>query len=64
MCPAVLMFEQLWIAASLGLLERLSQLLGDSSSPQQMSRALCHACSAGQRRAAEYLLSCGAETDV
>src|SRR5262249_50838039 len=53
--------DQLWISASSGLLERLSQLLGDSSSLQQMSQALWHACSGGQRRAAEYLLSRGAD---
>src|SRR5262249_27060241 len=55
--------DQLWIAASSGLLERLSQLPGDSSSPQQIFEALRHACSGGQRGAAEYLLSRGADVN-
>jgi hypothetical protein len=53
--------DQPWIAASLGLLDRLAQLLGDSPTPQQVSQALWHACSGGQRRAAEYLLARGAD---
>ena len=53
--------DQPWIAASLGLLDRLAQLLGDNPSSQQVSQAFWHACSGGQRRAAEYLLGCGAD---
>jgi ankyrin repeat protein len=53
--------DQPWIAASLGLLDRLSELLGDSPSPEQLSQALWHACSGGQRRAAEYLVGRGAD---
>jgi uncharacterized protein len=53
--------DQAWIAASLGLLDRLPQLLGDNPSSQQVSQALWHACSGGQRRAAEYLLGRGAD---
>jgi len=53
--------DQPWIAASLGLLEQLAELLGDSPSSQQLSQALWHACSGGQRRAAEYLLGRGAD---
>jgi ankyrin repeat protein len=53
--------DQPWIAASLGLLDRLAQLLGDDPSSQQVSQALWHACSGGQRRAAEYLLGRGAD---
>jgi ankyrin repeat protein len=53
--------DQAWIAASLGLLDRLAQLLGDNPSPQQVSQALWHACCGGQRRAAEYLLGRGAD---
>jgi hypothetical protein len=39
--------DQPWIAASLGLLDRLAQLLGDNSSSQQVSQAFWHACSGG-----------------
>jgi uncharacterized protein len=53
--------DQPWIAASLGLLDRLAQLLDDSPSSQQVSQAFWHACSGGQRRAAEYLLGRGAD---
>jgi uncharacterized protein len=53
--------NQPWIAASLGLLDRLAQLLGDKPSSQQVSQAFWHACSGGQRRAAEYLLGRGAD---
>jgi ankyrin repeat protein len=53
--------DQPWIAASLGLLDRLAQLLGDNPSSQQVSQALWHACSGGQRRAAEYTLGLGAD---
>lgn len=54
---------QPWVAASLGLLEPLAQLLGDKPSSAQVSQALWHACSGGQRRAAEYLLGRGADLD-
>jgi hypothetical protein len=50
-----------WIAASLGLLDRLQQILGDHPSPEDVSQAFWHACSGGQRRAAEYLLARGAD---
>jgi ankyrin repeat protein len=53
--------DQPWIAASLGMLDRLAQLLGDHPASEQVSQALWHACSGGQRRAAEYLLSRGAD---
>jgi uncharacterized protein len=53
--------DQPWIAASLGLLDRLAQLLGESPTSQQVSQAFWHACSGGQRRAAEYLLGRGAD---
>lgn len=52
--------DQPWIAASLGLLDRLALLLGDESS-EQLSQALWHACAGGQRRSAEYLLGRGAD---
>ena len=54
--------DQPWIAASLGLLDRLAELLGDNPSPERVSQAFWHACSGGQRRAAEYLL--GRSADV
>jgi len=53
--------DEPWIAASLGLLDRLAELLGDSPSSQKVSQAFWHACSGGQRRAAEYLLARGAD---
>jgi uncharacterized protein len=53
--------DEPWIAASLGLLDRLEALLGDSPSGQQVSQAFWHACSGGQRRAAQYLLERGAD---
>jgi ankyrin repeat protein len=53
--------EQPWIAASLGLLDQLTQLLGVNPSSQQVSQAFWHACSGGQCRAAEYLLGRGAD---
>lgn len=52
---------QPWVAAALGLLDRLAELLGDEPPPEQVSRAFWHACSGGQRRAAEYLLGRGAD---
>ena len=55
--------DQPWIAASLGLVDPLAQLLGDNPSSQQVSQAMWHACAGGQRRAAEYLLGHGADLD-
>ena len=55
--------DQPWIAASLGLLDELAQLLGDNPSSEQVSQALWHACSGGQRRAAEYLVGRGADVN-
>jgi ankyrin repeat protein len=53
--------DQPWIAASLGLLDQLNELLADNPSPERVSQAFWHACSGGQRRAAEYLLGPGAD---
>jgi uncharacterized protein len=53
--------DEPWQAAALGLLDRLEQLLGDDPSPERVSQAFWHACSGGQRRAAEYLLARGAD---
>jgi hypothetical protein len=54
--------HKLWHAAALGLLDRLQQL-SDSTQPttEELSQAFWHACSAGRRRAAEFLLAVGAE---
>ncbi len=50
-----------WHAAALGMLDRLEALLGAEPSAADVSQAFWHACAAGQRRAAEYLLSRGAD---
>jgi hypothetical protein len=53
--------EAAWHAAALGLLGRLEAILGDDPPAAEVSRAFWYACMAGQRRAAEYLLSRGAD---
>ncbi len=53
--------EKAWHAAALGMLGRLEAILGSSPSAEDVSQAFWHACGAGQRRAAEYLLSRGAD---
>jgi uncharacterized protein len=50
-----------WHASSLGMLARLEALLGSNPPAEDVSQAFWHACAAGQRRAAEYLLSRGAD---
>jgi uncharacterized protein len=50
-----------WQAAALGLLSRLEALLGSDPPAEDVSQAFWHACTADQRRAAEYLLSRGAD---
>ena len=53
--------DKLWVAAALGTLDRVQQLLDTSPpSPDAVSQAFWHACAAGQRRAAERLLASGA----
>ena len=52
-----------WLAAGVGLLGRLEELLGDRPDPAEVSQAFWHACAAGERRSAEYLLGRGAELD-
>ena len=52
-----------WLAAALGQVGRLAELLGDQPAPEAVSQAFWHACSGAQRRAAEYLLSRGADLD-
>jgi hypothetical protein len=53
--------NQPWEAAALGMLGRLDELLGDQPAADTVSQAFWHACAGGQRRAAEYLLSRGAD---
>ena len=43
------------------MLGRLEAILGSSPQSADVSQAFWHACAGGQRRAAEYLLSCGAD---
>jgi ankyrin repeat protein len=50
-----------WHAAALGMLGRLAALLGSDPAAEDVSQAFWHACTGGQRRAAEYLLSRGAD---
>ena len=54
--------DKLWHAAALGMLTRLHELLAEGhDGPDEVSQAFWHACAGGQRRAAEYLLSRGAD---
>jgi hypothetical protein len=55
--------DKLWHASALGMLDRLEELLGGPSGtkPEAVSQAFWHACAAGQRRAAELLLTRGAD---
>ena len=55
--------EKLWHAGALGMLDRLDELLVPEIDPEQISQAFWHACAAGQRRAAERLLTAGADLD-
>ncbi|MGH3277412.1 MAG: ankyrin repeat domain-containing protein [Streptosporangiaceae bacterium] len=53
--------DKAWHAAALGMLGRLAAVLGSAPPAEAVSQAFWHACAAGQRRAAEYLLSRGAD---
>jgi ankyrin repeat protein len=53
--------DKAWHAAALGMLGRLEALLGSGPPAENVSQAFWHACTGGQRRAAEYLLSRGAD---
>jgi ankyrin repeat protein len=53
--------DKVWHAGALGMLDRLDDLLVPEIDPQQISQGFWHACVAGQRRAAERLLSAGAD---
>jgi len=52
--------EKVWHAAALGMLDRLEELLVPGIDPELVSQGFWHACVAGRRRAAERLLSAGA----
>src|SRR5215475_1226630 len=53
--------DQAWHAAALGMLGSLDAILGSDPPAEVVSQAFWHACTGGQRRAAEYLLSRGAD---
>jgi ankyrin repeat protein len=53
--------DKAWHAAALGMLDRLAAILGSDPPADDVSQAFWHACTGGQRRAAEYLLSRGAD---
>jgi uncharacterized protein len=53
--------DKAWHAAALGMPGRLEAILGDDPPAEIVSQAFWHACTAGQRRAAEYLLIRGAD---
>jgi hypothetical protein len=55
--------ETLWVAAGLGMVDRLQELVREprASTADSISQAFWHACAAGQRRAAQLLLGAGAD---
>jgi uncharacterized protein len=55
--------DKLWQAAALGMTTRLEELVAErpTLARDELSQAFWHACAGGQRRAAEYLLSRGAD---
>jgi ankyrin repeat protein len=55
--------DRLWYAAALGMMNRLEELLAEqpATEPEDLSQAFWHACAGGPRRAAEYLLTRGAD---
>lgn len=53
--------DKLWHAAALGMVARLEELMIDRPDEEEVSKGFWHACSGAQRRAAEYLLVCGAD---
>lgn len=56
--------DKLWVAAALGLSDRLGELLASGGHDRDaISQAFWHACNGGQRRAAEQLLDRGADID-
>ncbi len=57
--------ERMWVAAALGMLDRLRELVADGpvDDVEGWSQALWHACNGGQRRVAEYLVGIGADVN-
>lgn len=55
--------EKLWHAAALGMVDRLRELVSRQppAGTDDVSQAFWHACAAGRRRAAEFLLGKGAD---
>jgi uncharacterized protein len=53
--------DKVWVAAAMGMHGRLDELLGSAPDSESLSQAFWHACGAGQRRTAEYLLGRGAD---
>jgi hypothetical protein len=55
--------DKLWLAAGLGLSQRLQELLAQpaTSTAELINQAFWHACAGGQRRAADLLLQRGAD---
>jgi ankyrin repeat protein len=55
--------DQLWHAAALGMMSRVEELMGSNPAPtvDDITEAFWQACSGGQRRVAEYLLSKGVD---
>jgi uncharacterized protein len=53
--------DKAWHAAALGMPGRLEALLSGDPPAEDVSQAFWHACAGGQRRAAAYLLSRGAD---
>jgi ankyrin repeat protein len=54
--------EKLWTAGALGMVQRLRELVDSGQfGPEDLSQGFWHACAAGQRRAAEFLLGEGAD---
>lgn len=55
--------DKLWHAAALGMMTRLEELLAERPATElaELSQAFWHACSGGQRRTAEFLLTRGAD---
>jgi hypothetical protein len=53
--------DKIWHAGALGMLDRLDELIVPGVDPELISQGFWHACGAGQRRAAERLLSAGAD---
>jgi len=53
--------DHAWVAAAMGMQDRLTELLGPEPDQPAVSQAFWHACGAGQRRTADYLLGRGAD---